>query len=73
MSEIVYFLSKRKLPMMVMKGYEYRIKRRTETKTLWTCTKEDSRKCKARVFTFGNMMHAKKITNTSKIPVGNNS
>lgn len=47
--------------MLVMHGYEYRIKRRTVRQTVWTCNKEDAMKCKARIFTYGNTLFAKVI------------
>lgn len=50
---IVYFTFKRKLPMLVIEGYEYRMRRKTEAKTVWTCTRE-CQQCKAKLFSFSN-------------------
>ncbi|XP_076252173.1 uncharacterized protein LOC143191191 isoform X47 [Rhynchophorus ferrugineus] len=62
--DTVHFLLKRKLPMLILRGYEYRIKRRTDKKTLWICTKEYLNSCRSRVYTFGNTLHAKVLAHT---------
>lgn len=50
---IIHFTFKRKLPMLVIEGYEYRMRRKTEKKTVWACTRE-CQQCKAKVVSFGN-------------------
>lgn len=57
-SATIYFFTKRKNPMLLLDNYEFRIKDRKGSRTLWACSRERA-KCRVRIYSSGNTLLVK--------------
>lgn len=62
--DTVYFIPGIKHPKMVIAGDEFKIHRRTESRSFWACTQHAKYRCKIRAFTTGQKVFIKEGKHT---------
>ncbi|XP_072393840.1 uncharacterized protein [Diabrotica undecimpunctata] len=56
---VVHFIKSNKNPKMILDCYEFILERRVASKSIWCCTYKTKAKCKARCYTYGQVVDIK--------------